>query len=261
MSAKRHAFSLVELSIVLVILGLLTGGILTGQSLIRAAELRSVVVDFQKYQTAIRGFQGKYFSLPGDMRNATSFWGAQTTCPGTNTTVTTPVIPTCNGNGNGEVGRSNGSANADDAEVFLVWQHLANSGLIEGSYTGVTAHSDVITTPPRFAMGVNIPNSKLTNGSFSFYHRNPPSGAADFPRNANQLLVANRVGSTTTGVITGEEAWNLDTKMDDGKPGQGAIMGSSFAQTPACSTTNDAATSAYILNNSAKDCYLYLLFK
>ena len=76
----RLAFSLVELSIVLVILGLLTGGILTGQSLIRAAEMRSIVTELQRYQTAARSFQDKYFALPGDMRNATDFWGA----PGNN---------------------------------------------------------------------------------------------------------------------------------------------------------------------------------
>ena len=49
----RSAFSLVELSIVLVILGLLTGGILTGQSLIRAAELRSVTSQMQQYRVAV----------------------------------------------------------------------------------------------------------------------------------------------------------------------------------------------------------------
>ena len=72
----RQAFSLVELSIVLVILGLLTGGILTGQNLIRAAELRSVTTQFQAFHTASMTFRDKYFAMPGDMRNATDFWGS-----------------------------------------------------------------------------------------------------------------------------------------------------------------------------------------
>ena len=67
------AFSLVELSIVLVILGLLVGGVLSGQSLIRAAELRSVTTEYSRYTTAISSFRDKYFALPGDMSNATSF--------------------------------------------------------------------------------------------------------------------------------------------------------------------------------------------
>src|SRR5438552_4058186 len=71
----RQAFSLVELSIVLVILGLLVGGILSGQSLIRAAELRSVTTEFSRYLAAVQSFKDKYFALPGDMANATAFWG------------------------------------------------------------------------------------------------------------------------------------------------------------------------------------------
>ena len=71
----RSGFSLVELSIVLVILGLLTGGILAGQNLIRAAELRSVTTQFQNYHAAVMTFRDKYFALPGDMANAEDFWG------------------------------------------------------------------------------------------------------------------------------------------------------------------------------------------
>jgi prepilin-type N-terminal cleavage/methylation domain-containing protein len=71
---RRHAFSLVELSIVLVILGLLAGGVISGQSLIRAAELQSISTDYARYMTAALTFQDKYFTIPGDMPNATKFW-------------------------------------------------------------------------------------------------------------------------------------------------------------------------------------------
>lgn len=72
-STMRNAFSLVELSIVLVILGLLTGGILAGQSLIRAAELRAVSTEYNRHFTAIQSFRNRYMALPGDMNNATRF--------------------------------------------------------------------------------------------------------------------------------------------------------------------------------------------
>ena len=68
----RAAFTLVELSIVIVIIGLLIGGILGGQSLIHASELKSVISDFQKYQSAITQFRTQYNAWPGDMPNATS---------------------------------------------------------------------------------------------------------------------------------------------------------------------------------------------
>lgn len=70
--SQRNAFSLVELSIVLVILGLLVGGILAGQSLIRASELRAVTSEQARIVTAIQAFRDKYFALPGDMRNAST---------------------------------------------------------------------------------------------------------------------------------------------------------------------------------------------
>jgi len=73
----KNGFSLVELSIVLVIVGLLVGGVLTGKSLIRAADLRSVSTDYEGYRTATSAFRDKYFGLPGDITNASSFWVPQ----------------------------------------------------------------------------------------------------------------------------------------------------------------------------------------
>lgn len=60
----RRAFSLVELSIVLVILGLLVGGILAGRALIHASELRGVHTEFNQYKTAVMAFRNKYLLYP-----------------------------------------------------------------------------------------------------------------------------------------------------------------------------------------------------
>jgi prepilin-type N-terminal cleavage/methylation domain-containing protein len=81
---KRNGFSLVELSIVLVILGLLVGGVLSGQNLIRASELRKYITLQNQYRTAISAFRDKYFALPGDMTNATAFWSAKAAANCTN---------------------------------------------------------------------------------------------------------------------------------------------------------------------------------
>lgn len=153
----RHGFSLVELSIVLVILGLLTGGILGGQSLIRAAEMRSVSTEYQRYIAATQTFRDKYFSLPGDMASATQFWGAAHATPATCVTTQGTGTQTCNGDGNGRVLPSTGSA-----EHVRYWQHLANTGLIEGTYTGVDATASV----PSVIGGTNIPRSRLNNASW-----------------------------------------------------------------------------------------------
>src|SRR4051794_31617755 len=129
----QRGFSLLELSIVLVIIGLITGGIMAGRQMVRAAELRSVMSDLSKYQTTVNTFREKYQGLPGDMKNAESYWGtASGGCPdgaGTGT-------QTCNGNGNNQV--EGITSVADPYETFRFWQHLANAGLVEGQYTGVT---------------------------------------------------------------------------------------------------------------------------
>jgi len=102
---KKQGFSLVELSIVLVILGLLVGGVLSGQSLIRAAELRKYITLQDRYRTALLSFRDKYFALPGDMTNATAFWGAKsaTNCLNNAGAAVNTATGTCDGNGDGNI--------------------------------------------------------------------------------------------------------------------------------------------------------------
>src|SRR4051812_21475415 len=98
----RRGFTLLELSIVLVVIAMLVGGVLVGQSMIHSAELRSVTADINRFSAAAIAFKDKYHYLPGDLPNATSFWGAKPDCSTLNLTPT-PTTLTCNGNGNGYI--------------------------------------------------------------------------------------------------------------------------------------------------------------
>ncbi len=205
---KSRGFSLVELSIVLVILGLLVGGILAGQSLIRASELRSVTTESDRYRTAMFAFRDKYFALPGDMTNATRFWGDDNTnCPDPAITNGTPG--TCNGDGNGQWN-----------EVFRTWQHLALAGLIEGSYTGTATGGTAVA-------GTNVPNSKLNNGAWGLW---PYSLSAWLgwrnSETANWIVLGSyyATNQSINAAIKPEEAWNIDTKSDDGRPATGSVV-------------------------------------
>ena len=94
---KKSGFTLVELAIVIVVIGLLVGGVLQGQELIKQANIRSQIAQFEDINRATFTFRAKYNALPGDMNNATSFWGDLIDID--NPTIGTTA--TCNGNGDG----------------------------------------------------------------------------------------------------------------------------------------------------------------
>ncbi len=216
----KRGFSLVELSIVLVILGLLTGGILAGRSLIRASELRSVGTDLGKFQTSVAAFRDRYFALPGDMANAIDFWGAVHADPGTCRATASNGTLTCNGTGTGTLGTVDGVTNS---ELFHFWIQLANAGLIEGSYTGIRAVAGQFdsSTP-----GLNVPASRMNNGGYSVRYC-PTTGCwmATPHAGRNVLFFGAPVINSYMrgGILAGEEIWNLDTKLDDGASHRGRL--------------------------------------
>ena len=251
----NKAFSLVELSIVLVILGLLTGGILAGQNLIRASEIRSVSTSVNTYITAVHTFRDQYGALPGDMRDATRYWGAHGdaaagACPGTPGTGT----ETCNGDGDGDVGTTiDGDVRNHESGAF--WKQLANAGLIEGSYSGVVQG----TTLKFHEIGVDVPRLKLNNAGISTraMGRFVEASANFFPGEYGNVFY---VGSQSNNFMTAgpifipEEAWNIDTKMDDGRPGTGRVI--TKEASTACHNNSDPALSEYQLQTASEECYL-----
>jgi prepilin-type N-terminal cleavage/methylation domain-containing protein len=264
---SRAAFSLIELSLVLVILGLLTGGILAGQSLIRASQLRSVSNDVSRYSAAIYAFRDKYFSLPGDITNATQFWGSaggngkDTACYNR----TTDTKATCDGNGNGMIDtRLNdfGSGYAL-AEPGRAWQQLANAGVIEGSYVGITGSGSlgIFAT-----IGMNTPVSKIANATFIVIDTSTgfSSGSERFsdtsPIQTLTLLFGSLVPTATpvSAVLSPEEAWNIDTKMDDGKPDAGLVSPSRYL---AACFTGTYPNAEYALSTTGNQCALRFAIK
>jgi prepilin-type N-terminal cleavage/methylation domain-containing protein len=256
----RHGFSLVELSIVLVILGLLAGGVLTGQSLIRAAELRSVTTEFSKYQAAVNTFRDKYFQLPGDMNNAISFWGAAHATPATCLTTAGTGTQTCNGDGDGAV--EAGAAASARSEMFMFWQHMAIAGLIEGSYGGMAGSGGLWDS----TVGVNVPKAKMGNGGWSAV---TVDYAADGSRydvkedNHFEFGGKRTAGTTDLQLLKPEEAWNIDTKIDDGKPAYGSLIAVYWNN--ACAAADDGThanndlAASYRLTDSSVQCALYFI--
>ena len=136
MKNSQGGFTLVEIAIVLVIVGLLLGGVLKGQELITQAKIKNIANDLNGLSAAVYGYQDRYKKFPGDDDQAEGRWGASVTK---------------NGNGNGVLGATGVAAFFDcvatdkDGENCRFWQHLRLAGFIGGDSAS--------TLPPQNAVG------------------------------------------------------------------------------------------------------------
>ncbi len=251
----KTGFSLVELSIVLVILGLLTGSILAGQSLIRAAELRAITTEYDHYQTAINIFKNKYFAIPGDMSNAEDFWGSMTNCGAASPSGT--GTETCNGDGNAQI---DGTLVASQtAERYAFWQHLSNAGLISGVYTGIAGADNGVDSE----IEENVPGSKVSNTGWTASHKTT-GGTSEYDVNYGNFLVFGKNSAlfdTVGQALTPEETWNIDTKIDDGEPAKGTVIARYYSDL--CASADDGGSAAddleasYRLSDTSLKCAVF----
>jgi prepilin-type N-terminal cleavage/methylation domain-containing protein len=127
---RQDGFTLIEIAIVLVIIGLLLGGVLKGQELITSARVRNLISQQDGVKAAYFGFLDRFRALPGDYNQAT-----------TNITGATQ-----NGNNNGQI-TANGVAGATVDEHILAWEHLSKAGFINGSYTYAAGAETTASAP------------------------------------------------------------------------------------------------------------------
>lgn len=236
---SKKGFTLIELSIVLVIIGLIVGGVLVGQDLIKAAELRSTVSQIQKYETAVNTFRLKYNGIPGDLSTPDTFF-----------TITNVGTDGC-GDGDGLVEGVSACGTVPAGELMIAgentvfWYQLSQAGMVDGNYT-VSAFTTYNAAPS----DTTIPAAKAGAG------RVVPGAAG-----GKNYFVIGAPGTPTAGNaawtagFTPTEAYQLDSKVDDGVPDSGIILAvSETAPDPdAASAGNCYASSAYALNSSVSD--------
>lgn len=114
MKRKQSGFTLIEIAIVLVIIGLLLAGVMKGQEMINSAKVKNLATDFKNIPVFIYGYQDKFRALPGDDLKAVDHVGAAS-----------------NGNGNGRIDGNWSSTTATD-ESFIFWQHIRLANLAAG---------------------------------------------------------------------------------------------------------------------------------
>jgi prepilin-type N-terminal cleavage/methylation domain-containing protein len=194
MPQRQSGFTLIEIAIVLVIIGLLLGGILKGQELINSARVKNLATDFRNIPLFIYGYQDKFRALPGDDKAAVTHVNG--------ILATTPAGQ----QGNGVIDGNWNSTTATD-ESFLFWQHVRLSGLAPGSTT-ITAPDYLPTNAAGGTIGIQSGTSVATSSPILDSSNNPIRGA---------YIIC------STGIL-GKFVKQLDTQIDDGNTATGSMM-------------------------------------
>lgn len=245
---RVQGFTLIEMTIVLVIIGLVVGGILAGQYLISAAAVRATISQKDRFDSALNTFYGKYSCIPGDCANGAQF-GLH------------------NGKGKGTLPN-----NYDDDEYKWFWRDLSTAHLIADYYPGQTNfagdggaatvagfHSP---TCPICVMytgtlegGGGLGGTQIATGGwfvsdfgnitadFSSPAYKGPGGVYPLTTPAWNWMLTQGNSSGTYGGVTASpnvlgilipaQAMMIDQKLDDGLPltGSFVVMGSTFTDT------------------------------
>lgn len=248
----KAGFTLVELSITLVIIGLLAGGILVGNDLIKAAEVRSQISQIEKYSAATNTFKVKYNNhLPGDIpepdASAFGFVDRGSYIGDGNGLIVGELTPTSGQN----------CSECQQGETAMFWVDLSTANLINKNFTaaipnGLTFAPITKSTNP--SLQDYFPISKL--GANSYFHIYSTNGQNYFVM-SSIVQLGNAAYVTANPSLSAAQAYNIDTKIDDGLPQSGTVqakyLNPFFVSVGATSTaaTPSSATTCYDNGNVA----------
>jgi prepilin-type N-terminal cleavage/methylation domain-containing protein len=198
----EKGFTLIEMSIVLVIIGLIIGGVLKGQEMIGSTRLKGVVTQWDSYKAAMNGFLDKFAALPGDYALAT-------------TRIRASGVD--NGGGDGSIGTDANAANvftndANAGENLNAWAHMAAAGLIGGVTVSAGANAQA-------ANSGGVPAGKVSGSTFAIL-----SGSAGASGQTSVWARLQQGSGTAAVVLSGKDAGEIDRKFDDESPNAGSVI-------------------------------------
>ncbi|MDB2415513.1 prepilin-type N-terminal cleavage/methylation domain-containing protein [Rickettsiales bacterium] len=226
-SKNKNGFSLVELSIVIVVISLIVSGVLVGQDLVKKSRLQAVVGDIKKIKYAVDSFTDYYGQLPGDLSKASFYWGSSCVSTGV-----------CNGDGNG-IWTLN-------TEGYRAWNHMNLAGMFPNTLSGLAGSYSQI--------GVNVYQSKFPKAGYEFGVQSGRSNVMAIFAHRGSLD-----GSLAGPIFTPKQAEYIDMKMDDGWVNTGIIYGTNGTNPAAPANCHDLSKShGYNVASESVNCGIYV---
>jgi prepilin-type N-terminal cleavage/methylation domain-containing protein len=251
-SQKKSAFSLIELSIVLIIIGLLIAGVTGGASLIKSSELRSIMGEARAYATSINGFYTQFNYLPGDYAVA--------------------IGASCVGDADGKIEFNTACVTGAGGEGSNAWAQMLNAKVIDTNVILAAGGTPQVDSAAISTFGTYAPASKVKASGWALDYRLSGTASTAFANEAaasaqNVIVLTgaiaagtagtnNLLGNTTAGkssvAIMATDALSIDAKIDDSNAGTGKVRGVS-PTVVAIATAADAsgATNCYYYADSA----------
>jgi len=248
----NQGFTLIEMSIVILIIGVIIGGIMLGQSLVTSSKLQLVITDADNYANAAANFKQTYQGLPGDFSNAATVWGTDSN----GCTNGGGASGTCSGDGDGMI--ESAAAASQVGEMFLFWQHLAKAEMFNNALqnkAGSAGGSDSL-------IDTNVPMGSIKGSGFSVTWLGTLSGNSNYfdGSYANAIIFGGRTSASVsnTVILTSEQAEAIDSKIDDALPGTGKIR--PFKNGGTINATCASSATAYNLTASSRLCSLIFIY-
>lgn len=255
MMQNEKGFSLVELAISIIVIGVLIAGVVKGQEIIESARATNTISQVRAFTTAISSFQSAYGSYPGDLRDV-ALLDCGTLCVGGNGDNRIVI-----GGSATQTGTTNPAwtlaASAND-EAVQFWKHLAVAEMVSDVNVGAT-----VTTTSDFGIGLTHPGSRLGGAYDVLFDTNfqPDSVTTGvqghFLRLSNGAIfgTSHSSGDPWEHTIKPALAFIVDRKMDDGYPYTGSV----FAAGDDC-VSGDTLTAEYDRAEPEESCVMFFKF-
>lgn len=205
----EKGFTLVELAVVMIIIGLLIGGILKGQEMISNAQITATVAQMKGIEAAASTFRDQYDAFPGDMANAST------------RLVNCAANPCNNGDGDARIDVNVGAAPALANEGAFFFNHMRVTDLVTGFDGAAT-----------LSFGAAIPVAEIGGGYMVGHTSTGVTGfTATEMRPGHYLVLTGQLAAVAngTGILTASQAARIDRKMDDGRSTSGSVVAETTA--------------------------------